>query len=384
MVNKTLKIAFIGGAVNSAVGYAHFCACRMDNHFEIVAGCFSRNHKISEDTGRIYGVSKDRIYTDWKKMINEEKDKIDAISILTPTPSHFEIVKEAVLNGIPVICEKSLAMNPDDAKNINSIIKEKNGFLAVTYNYTGYPIVRELKRIIENGEIGQILHFQAQMPQEGFIRINKNGQKPLPQKWRLEDKSIPTIYLDLCSHLHEIIFYLINERPIAVISDQSSDGWFENIIDNVACLCRYTNNIQGQLWFSKSAIGHRNGLSINIFGTNGAISWTQMNPEVAEISYADGTRKILDRASNEIKEADKPQYSRFKAGHPSGFIEAFANVYADIYKALMEYKISGKWHSNEIFGVDFALEGLEFLEAMVTSSQTKNWIQLKQKDLIKV
>ncbi len=373
MSNKKFKIAFIGGAKNSAVGYAHFCACRMDNYFEIVAGCFSRDKNISEETGLIYGVSPERIYTDWRKMLIAEKNKIDAITVITPTPLHFEVVKEALKAGIPVICEKSLAMNPKEVKEIIEIQKRTNGFLAVTYNYTGYPIIRELRRLISKGKIGKILHFQAQMPQEGFIRLNKNGEKPIPQKWRLEDKTIPTIYLDLCSHLHEIIFYLINEKPVSVIADQSSDGWFENIIDNVSCLSRYTNNIQGQFWFSKSAIGHRNGLSISIFGTKGSVSWSQMNPEFAEISYIDGTKQILDRASNEILEADKLRYTRFKAGHPAGFIEAFANVYNDIYNALNEYKNTNQWKSSEIFGADLALEGMLFLEAMVKSSQSKNW-----------
>lgn len=384
MFNKKLKLAFIGGAKNSAVGYAHFCACRMDNCFEIVAGCFSRNKDISIETGIMYGVSQDRIYTDWRKMIMAEKNKIDAISVITPTPLHFEIVKEALEAGIPVICEKSLAMNPEEVKKLIEIQKRTNGFLAVTYNYTGYPIIRELKKIIKDGKIGKILHFQAQMPQEGFIRLNKNGEKPIPQKWRLEDKTIPTIHLDLCSHLHEIIFYLINEKPIEVIADQSSDGWFKNIIDNVSCLSRYTNNIQGQFWFSKSAIGYRNGLSISIFGTKGSISWSQMNPEFAEISYLDGTKQILDRASNDILEADKLRYTRFKAGHPAGFIEAFANVYFDIHSALNEYQNTGTWKSSEIFGADFALEGLEFLNAMVKSSQCKSWQKITTNELVEV
>jgi predicted dehydrogenase len=268
-------------------------------------------------------------------------------------------------------------MNSEDALKIKKEVENNKGFLAVTYNYTGYPMLRELRNIIQSGEIGEILHFQAQMPQEGFIRVNKNGEKPKPQEWRLQDETIPTIYLDLCSHLHEIIYYLINQKPTSVITDQATDGWFKNIIDNVNSLCRY-GNVQGQVWFSKSALGYRNGLSIKIFGAKGSVSWVQTNPEELELAFSDGTKRILDRASNEIKIADKQRYTRFKAGHPTGFIEAFANVYYDIYKAIIEYQETGKWNSNEVFGVDLALEGLLFLEAMVKSSQTKKWEDIKE------
>jgi len=372
---KKLKIGFIGGAISSAVGYAHFSACKMDNRFELVAGCFSRNESICQETADIYGVSQDRTYTDWREMIKNEKGKIDALSILTPTPCHYEMVVECIKAGIPIICEKTLAMNSQEAIEISKMVKENNGFLTVTYNYTGYPMIRELRKLINDDKLGNILHFQAKMPQEGFIRVNKNGQKPNPQQWRLEDKTIPTIHLDLCAHLHEIIYYLINKNPESVVCDQASDGWFENIIDNVSCLCRYDKNIQGQFWFSKSALGHRNGLEINIFGTKGAAKWVQINPEELELSFADGTRQILDRASD-VEVADQPRYTRFKAGHPVGFIEAFANVYCDIHKALIEYQETGKWQSSEIFSSDFALEGLLFLEAMVESSKTKSWINI--------
>jgi predicted dehydrogenase len=233
-------------------------------------------------------------------------------------------------------------------------------------------MLRELKQIIKYGKLGQILHFQAQMPQEGFIRLNSKGEKPVPQQWRLSDREVPTIHLDLATHLHEIIYYLTNEKPLETISDQASDGWFKNVIDNVSCLCRYSNNIQGQIWFSKSALGHRNGLEISIYGTKGSVNWVQMNPEELTISFVDGHKQILDRASS-VGVADQPRYTRFKAGHPAGFIEAFANLYCDITKVLIEYKETGRWTSQEVFDSKFATEGLRFLESMVLSSKTKKW-----------
>lgn len=370
---KKLRLGFMGGALTSAVGYTHFAACKMDNRFELVAGCFSRNENIAKETAQMYGVAPDRSYTDWRTMLQAEKNNLDAVSILTPTPMHYEMIMECVKAGIPVICEKTLAMDSAEALKIKEEIEKRNGFLVVTYNYTGYPIVRELKNIIKKGVLGDILHFQAQMPQEGFIRVNKNGEAPKPQEWRLQDKTIPTIYLDLCSHVHEIIDYLIDEKPTSVICDQASDGWFKNIIDNVSCLCRYNKNIQGQIWFSKSALGYRNGLAISVFGTKGSAQWIQANPEELILSFTDGSKQILDRGSNQVEIADGQRYTRFKTGHPAGFIEAFANIYSDIHKAIIEYKQTDKWNSTEVFGSELAIEGLIFLEAMVKSTTTKMW-----------
>lgn len=369
--NKRLKLGFIGGAINSAVGYAHFSACLMDNKFSLCAGCFSRNEELSKQTAEIYGVSPDRVYTDYKKMLKKEKDKLDAIVVLTPTPAHFEVVYECLKNDIPVICEKALVCESSEAKTLKNLVKEKKGFLVLTYNYTGYPMLRELRKMIEEERLGKILHFQALMPQEGFIRVNQFGEKPTPQQWRLSDRKNPTIYLDLAVHLHEILNYILSEKPVAVSVDQASDGWFD-IIDNVNCLCRYSNGIQGHIWFSKSALGQRNGLEIHIYGTEASAKWVQVNPEELIISRKDGSKMFYDRAAN-VKVADAIRYTRFKAGHPAGFIEAFANLYTDIAEALHEYKETGKWASKEIFGPELALEGLEFIESMVESSKTKKW-----------
>lgn len=383
--NKPLSLGFIGGAIDSAVGYVHFAASMIDNKWSLQAGCFSRNEEINKKSAEIYGISQDRVYSSWQDMIKNEKDKLDAIAVLTPTPFHSEVVKACLEAKIPVICEKALTVGSAEAEEIKNIRDKNKGFLAVTYNYSGYPMVRELRNLIKKGELGEILHFQAEMPQEGFIRVDSKGNKPKPQIWRLSDGKIPTIYLDLAVHLHELIDYVISEKPVSVVADQDSAGWFENIIDNVTCLCRYTNNVQGQIWFSKSALGNRNGLKLRVFGSKASAEWFQMNPEELLISYADGHRQILDRASS-VDIANLPKYTRFKAGHPAGFIEAFANLYSDIADELKNYKETGKTASDEVFSVELALEGFKFLEAMVESSNTKSWekVDLTKKEIASV
>lgn len=370
--NKPLSLGFIGGATDSAVGYVHFAASMLDNRFSVQAGCFSRKDEINKESAKIYGVSEDRTYLNWQEMLKNEQEKLDAIIVLTPTPAHFEVVKACLEAKIPVICEKALSICPEEAQELKTIRDKNNGFLAVTYNYSGYPMVRELRDLIKKGTLGKILHFQAEMPQEGFIRVDAQGNKPKPQDWRLLDSKIPTIYLDLAVHLHELIDYTIGEKPVSVVSDQDSDGWFKDIVDNVSCLCRYTNNVQGQIWFSKSALGNRNGLKLRIYGSKASAEWFQINPEELILSFEDGHRQILDRAST-VNISNEARYTRFKAGHPAGFIEAFANLYADIADSLINYKCTGEMKSEEVFSVELALEGLKMLEAMVESSCSKSW-----------
>lgn len=369
---KPLSLGFIGGSLQSAVGYAHHVSAAMDNQWALVAGCFTRNGELNRATGESYGVNPERIYQDWQHMLTAEKGRLDAIVILTPTPTHCEIVTACLAADFPVICEKALAATSTEAERIIAVRDAAKGFLAVTYNYSGYPMVRELKRIIEQGRLGRILHFQVEMPQEGFIRVDPCGNKPKPQSWRLQDGNVPTIYLDLAVHLHHLIYFLTGHSPLAVIADQDSYGWFPEIVDNVIGLCRYRSGMHGQVWFSKSALGCRNGLRLRIYGSLGSAEWYQANPEDLLVSHADGRREIVDRAAD-VELASMRRYNRFKAGHPAGFVEAFANLYADIAGCLQQYRATGEWRSSDVFGAELAFEGLAMAEAMVKSVETKSW-----------
>ena len=373
-----MKLAFIGGAPNSAVGYAHFVAARMDGLWDLQAGAFSRHANVNAKAAEVYSVPLERSFSGIAELLDQEGGKLDAISILTPTPDHCEMVLECLRRGVPVICEKALAMTSKEAGRIRKVCAENKGFLAVIYNYSGYPMVRELRRIIRDGVLGEILHFQVEMPQEGFLRVDAQGNKPVPQGWRKTDGPVPTLHLDLAVHLHELIHYLTGHKPLEVVADQDSRGWFP-VVDNVNCLARYSGNVQGQFWFSKCALGHRNGLRLRIYGTKASAEWYQLNPEELLLSFADGRRQVFDRASN-AKVASLPRYTRFKAGHPAGFNEALANLYFDIHVALSGYKINGKQESEEVFGADLAVEGLDFLEAMVRSCNSRRWEQIQSSE----
>jgi len=369
--SRPLAIGFIGGALNSAVGYAHYASCQMDNRWSVAAGCFSRHWDVNRDTGQAYGVAPERVYHTWQDMLQAEKGRLDAVVVLTPTPSHCGIVIPCLQQGFPTICEKALGRTYDEARSMVAAQAATQGFLAVTYNYSGYPMVRELRDMIRRGVLGKLMHFQAEMQQEGFRRVDAHGHKPVPQSWRLSDGPIPTLYLDLAVHLHHLVHYLTDKRPLEVAADHDSYGWF-NVVDNASCLCRYTDGVKGHIWFSKSALGHRNGLRIRIYGSEASAEWFQANPEELLLSFGDGRRTTVDRAGS-VAVANLPRYNRFKAGHPAGYIEAFANLYRDVADCLWQYQATGRWASDEVFGADLAAEGLGLLQAMALSSQSHTW-----------
>ena len=375
IVNK-IKVAFLGGGCTSAAGRLHRTAIEMDNRFELIAGCFSRNATLNLESALEYGISAQRVYCTLESLIQAELGNIDAIIILTPTDQHKSQVIQCLEAGIPVICEKALTTSIDDVMAIQMKLKN-GGYLAVTYNYTGYPMIRELKRIISRGDLGKLQQIHVEMPQEGFLRVNQVGTPILPQEWRLNDGKIPTISLDLGVHLHMLVYFLTGENPISVAAASNSFGNFDKIIDDVSCLAHYTNNIMCNFWFSKTALGQRNGMKVRIYGKMGSAEWTQENPENISMADNQGRRFIIDRGSRDIEISNQKRYTRFKAGHPAGFIEAFANYYEDVAESVHAYINNQFNYENPyVFGIKESLEGMRLFDAMAESASTQKWIQL--------
>lgn len=370
---KVFKLGFIGGGVNSAVGTTHFIAAQMDGRFKVESGCFSRHPDVNAETADHWGIAQDRRYSTDDEFLAGERGRLDAVVVLTPTPDHVELVVQALRRGYPVICEKSLASSSADALLINQAQQETGGFLAVTYNYTGYPMLRELKRIIQHGDLGRIEQIHVEMPQEGYARLNREGGPMVPQEWRLRDQKIPTISLDLGVHVHHIIDFLTGEKPLELVAMQSTQGRFRQVIDNTMCIARYTNGLDCSIWFSKAALGYRNGLRVRVFGDQGSAEWYQMDPEFLIFNDNKGHKTILERASVDVVLAHELRYNRFKSGHPAGFLEAFGNHYWDIADDLQSYLATGKQSSEYSFTTQHALEGLLMLEAMAQSSKDHSW-----------
>ena len=233
-------------------------------------------------------------------------------------------------------------------------------------------MVRELKQFIEDGKLGKIQQVQVEMPQEGFMRLGVQGEPPKPQAWRLKDTAIPKISLDLGSHLHNMVYFLTGEHPLRIVADQATFGLFPQIVDNVGALAKYTNDVRAQIWFSKTALGNRNGLRIRVYGSEGSAEWFQLEPETLKTCNLRGHVSLRDR-TGEVKIANQPRYNRFKAGHPAGFIEAFANYYEDIATCLLQFQKTGSFDSKYVCDIKTSLEGLAMMQAAARSAKTDKW-----------
>jgi predicted dehydrogenase len=372
-----LKVAFIGGGETSAVGYVHFAASQLDNNFQVIAGAFCRSSEANESTAQRWNIDSDRVYNCWRALIEKEADNVDAFVVLTPTPDHLKMLTVLLDKNLPIICEKSLVVGPKEMAVLKKHYQADKHFLAVTFNYSGYAMVRELKHKIANGELGKIQKIHLEMPQEGFRRPpDIAGKTAKPQAWRLCDGELPTICLDLGVHLHHLSSFLLNVEPSETIAEFSNHSQYPELVDDIQMLIRYPNNIKGSMWMSKTAIGHRNGLQIRIYGEKGSAKWLQLNPDELALSFNDGRREILDRASD-CHHAGDFKYNRMKPGHPTGFVEAFANLYRDIAISLHAFKNNKTIQSPYVFGVEHAADGLNLFKAAKESIHSGRWQEIK-------
>lgn len=376
-----LRLGFIGGGISSAIGPTHFSASHLDGRWRLVAGYFSRNYETSIATANSWHVSQDRVYETWQNFIAAEQGNLDAVVILAPTPNHTEIIIELLKSKVPVICEKPLVASLDEARIIQQTIQSSPGFLAVTYNYSGYPMIRELQNRIKEDELGQLLKIHFEMPQEGFLRLDAaSGEAVKPQSWRLIDGSIPTICHDLGIHLHHLAYFLTGKKIEKTNAEFSNHSSHQDLIDDIMMWLEYEDGMMGSFWMSKSALGHRNGLKLRVYGTKASAEWLQSEPEELHISQNDGTKVTLDRAADALV-CSEPRYNRYKAGHPSGFIEAFANLYSDIADALIAYRETGQQENPFVFGLDHSIQGLELFAAAVKANNSGQWVKLSDLDI---
>lgn len=367
------RIVFVGGSIASAVGNVHRIASQMDGRFTLVGGCFSRNPETNFETGRAWNLDPLRIYPDIDELIHAEKGRIDAVAVLTPVFSHADIITSLFNNGFNVISEKPLVSSVAEAKKLTTLAATANTSLLVTFNYTGYPMVRELRKRVLRGDFGIIQQVRLTMQQEGYAKRNSYGESIRPQEWRLEDREIPTVSLDLGMHVLQLQQYLVPQEPVSIISRMGSLGQFPGVIDDVDVMYKCVDGLSVHAWWSKAALGYANGLSVEIFGSEGSGRWLQMEPEVLKLRAPSSIETVIHRGSTNCIEAGNLRYNRFKAGHPDGFLEAFANIYVDIADELQS-SANFDDRPTEVngFTADQSLLLLRVLAAAVDSAKLKS------------
>jgi predicted dehydrogenase len=368
------KLAFIGGGINSIAGLPHFIASQMDKKFQVTCGVFSTDAERNNKSAEKFDIK--NLYSNYKDLLLHEKENIDAVVILTPTPNHIDLILTLLKYNIPIICEKPLVSSLKEIQKIKQVFNPQKHFLVVTNNYSAYPMLRELQGMILNDDLGDILNIRLEMPQESFL----NPPKTLnyPQAWRIKDNFIPMISLDLGAHLHHLAHFLLQKEPIELSASYSTFS-SHNVVDEIDISFKYAQGTKGQMWMSKVALGHRNGLSIEVYGSKASVTWYQANPEELKVAKKSGDKLSIDRVNSKYIHQNK-EYYRMTPGHPSGYIESFANLYGDIATALTNFQNGLSYSNKHIYSLEHAEKSLLFLHTATLSHQNKAWSTIKYDD----
>ena len=378
MKTKKFSLGIVGGGPKSWIGHVHRISARFDNKYEIVAGVFSRNSKLSINFGKKLGIQKDRCYSNFKEMANKEskrKDGIQVVSIMTPPSSHQIIAEKFIDNNINIISDKPFAGNLEQAKKLYKKIKSNKKIkYALTHNYSAYPMVREAKVLVEKGKLGRVEYINVEYIQDwsGGSKINsKNAKKKL--KWKIDRKivGISAVLNEIGTHAYHLATYISGLRGDKVFADIKQISKKIQMDDNAQVMINFTNGAKGMFWTSVMAKGGVYGLRVRIFGTKGSLEWVQNDPNYLKLNPGKGAVKYLERGFHDAKFSKK--FSRIKFGHPEGYLDAFANIYNEFANSLKNKSKKRYFYPNE----DEGLETAKFINACKVSSKNKKWEKIK-------
>ena len=378
MNTNKLSLGIVGGGPKSWIGHVHRISARFDDKYEIVAGVFSRNAKLSINFGKTLGISKDRCYSTFKEMALKESkrnDGIQVVSIMTPPSSHQIIAEKFIEKNINIISDKPFAGNLDQAKKLYKKIKSNKKIkYALTHNYSAYPMVREAKVLIEKGKIGKIEYVNVEYIQDwsGGTKINvRNAKKKL--KWKIDNKIVgaSAVLNEIGTHAYHLATYISGLKGEKIFADIKQISKKIKMDDNAQVMINFTNGAKGMFWTSVMAKGGVYGLRIRVFGSKGSLEWVQNDPNYLKLNPDKGAVRYLERGFHNAELSKK--FSRIKFGHPEGYLDAFANIYREFAESLKNKSKKRYFYPNE----DQGLETAKFINACKVSSKNKRWVKIK-------
>ena len=378
MNTNKLSLGIVGGGPKSWIGHVHRISARFDDKYEIVAGVFSRNAKLSINFGKTLGISKDRCYSNFKEMAFKESkrnDGIQVVSIMTPPSSHQIIAEKFIEKNINIISDKPFAGNLDQAKKLYKKIKSNKKIkYALTHNYSAYPMVREAKVLIEKGKIGKIEYVNVEYIQDWSdgTKINvRNAKKKL--KWKIDNKivGVSAVLNEIGSHAYHLATYISGLKGDKIFADIKQISKKIKMDDNAQLMINFTNGAKGMFWTSVMAKGGVYGLRIRVFGSKGSLEWVQNDPNYLKLNPDKGAVRYLERGFHNAELSKK--FSRIKFGHPEGYLDAFANIYREFAESLKNKSKKRYFYPNE----DEGLETAKFINACKVSSKNKRWVKIK-------
>ena len=382
MNHRRIRLGMVGGGEGAFIGAVHRIAARLDDHYELVAGALASSAAKAQRSGRALGLAEDRIYTDYAAMALAESaraDGIEVVSIVTPNHLHAPVAAAFLKAGIHVICDKPVTTTLKDAKALQALAAKRELVFAVTHNYTGYPMVRHARQMVQEDALGDIRVVQVEYPQDWLTgRLEATGQKQA--EWRTDPKRSGAggCIGDIGTHAYNLADYITGLNVTELCAELSTFVKGRQLDDNAQVMLRYANGARGALWASQVAPGNQNNLRIRVYGSKGGVEWQQEHPNQLHWSPFGEATQVLSRATNAANAA-AARISRIPAGHPEGYLEGFATLYAEIAQAIRASRPGGPKADPAAHFPSLVdgLKGVEFIEAVVRSSaRGGRWVRL--------
>ena len=379
---ERIRLGMVGGGEGAFIGEVHRMASRLDDRYQLCAGALCSDVEKSIRSGLKIGLPKHRCYSSYEEMVKAEKNLtngIEAVAIVTPNHLHFEVAKVFLSAGIHVICDKPITLSSEEAFELVELAKKAKLILAVTYNYSGYPMVRQARKMIQSGELGQLRLINTHYIQDWLTEpLENSGQKQA--NWRVdpEKSGIGGCIGDIGTHAYHLSCFITQLSAKTLCADLTSFVKGRRLDDNAHLMIRYEHNVKGMMWASQVAPGNGNNLKIQVYGDKGGLIWQQEQPNELIFTPLNKPAQALVRGSEDLSDNVK-NLTRLPIGHPEGYIEGFANIYKEIADALIISRDGYKpMYDNFLFpsGYD-GLQGMKFIEAVVKSSnQDSAWVNL--------
>lgn len=382
MLERPIRLAMIGGGPGSFIGGIHRIAARIDDRFDIVTGIFSSNAERSRAAAAEFGIAEERRYGEVEEMLDAERgrtDGIDAVAIMTPNDGHFPYAMAAIERGFHVICDKPLTNTLDDARTLTSAAEKAGIVFCLTHNYTGYPMVRQARALVEAGELGEIRLVQVEYVQGGKAEaLEKRADAPRSWKFDPDRRGPSAVMGDIGTHAHNLVRYVTQLEIDEVAAELGAIVPDREFHDYGGALLRMSNGARGMLWVTQAAAGVDNALRIRVSGSKGTVEWQQEIPqELWFRPHGAPAQYFVPNGPGVLPLAKR--VSRIVKGHPEGFPEAFGNIYRDAAEAIAA-RIAGV--AIDPLAATFptvvdGLKGVEFIEAaMRSSADGGGWVRV--------
>lgn len=367
---QPLRLGMVGGGKDAFIGAVHRMAARLDGNFVLSAGALSSSPDKAKESGRALGLPDDRNYGSWQEMLAGERallegERVQAVSIVTPNDVHYPVALAFVEAGFNVICDKPLTTTSQQADELVQAVKRSGTVFGVTYNYSGYPMVKQARDMIAEGRLGELRKVIVEYNQ-GWLATKLEDQGTKQAEWRTDParSGAGGAIGDIGSHAENLVATIAGLEPEAVCAELTTFVPGRRLDDDANLLIRYRGGARGVLIASQIEVGEENDLRIRVYGSEGSLAWRQEDPNHLLFKPLEGPAQIYTRNGGDYLSPSSAAHSRLPSGHPEAFIEAFANVYGNIAAAV-------RGESGEYPSVIDGARGVHFIEQAVASSRSE-------------